>query len=104
MLALPVVNDTPSEVVTELRREMNNLLFILSNIGAQVDAATITATEGWVALTLALESGTDSDVTGINGGANNYTGTALEIECLKVLPSRPRGPHRDRQVVTSSDV
>lgn len=104
MLALPVVNDIPSEVVIEIRRSYNNLLFILANIGTQVAAATITATEGFVALNTAFTNGTDNDIALINGGSNNYTGTGLDIEAVKVLPSRPRGPHRNRKVVTSSDV
>lgn len=88
------IEDTASETVAELRRSHNALLLILENISEQVDAATITATEGFVALGLAINNGIDASVTGINGGANNYTGTRLEM--LGVVPSvrRPARPVR----------
>lgn len=87
-----VMADAASAEVTELRRSFNTLLLVLENISEQVDAATITATEGFVALGLAISTGTDSDVTGINGGANNYTGTGLEVSGVKV--TNPVAPKR----------
>lgn len=94
------VEDTPSETVAELRRSYNSLLLILENISEQVDAATITATEGFVALGLAISNGVDDDVTGINGGANDYTGTGLEL--LGVVPTVRRPVPRKRS--TSVDI
>lgn len=86
--------DTASETVAQLRRNFNALLAVLENISEQVDAATITATEGFVALGLTIASGVDSSVTAINGGANAYVGTNLEL--LGVVPTvkRPAPPRR----------
>ncbi len=98
-----IVEDTNSELIAELRRSHNALLWVLSNICAQVDAATITATEGFVALGLTLSTGTDSTVATINGGANTYTGTGIELAGIKVSPKRPRQPKRAPLVVATVD-
>ena len=103
IVALPVVSDTPSQVVGEVHRSVNNLMFVLANIAAQVTATTITATEGWVALSLTLAAGVDGTVASINGGANTYTGTGLQLVAVQTLPKLPREPKRNTRVVNPGD-
>ncbi len=102
-LARRITEDTNSELVAELRRSHNALLWVLQNICTQVDAATITATEGFVALGLTLSTGTDSTVASINGGANTYAGTGVELAGIKVSPRRPRQPKRVPLVAAAVD-
>jgi len=104
IVALPVVSDTPSNLVSEEKRQWNNLLFVLNNICTQVVAGSITAAEGWSVLGSALSAGKDSDITGVNGGADNYTGTGLELLALQALPKISREVHRNTKVVAPADV
>lgn len=104
IVALPVVSDTPSQLVGEMRRTQANLMLVLANIAAQVTAATMTATEGWVALSTTLAAGVDNSVTGINGGSNNYTGTGLQVVAVQSLPKLPREPKRGTRVVNPGDL
>jgi len=98
------VQATGNAEVFEVRRQFNNLLLILENISEQVDAATITSTEGFVALGLAIDTGLDSSVTGINGGANNYSGTGLELVGVKAVnPVPQRGPRSPLVPMASTD-
>jgi hypothetical protein len=100
-----IVEDSNSELVAEIRRSHNELLWVLQNISTQVDAATITSTEGWVALGLTLAGGVDATVASINGGANTYTGTGVELASIKVSPRRPRQPKRvPLQAATVDDI
>jgi hypothetical protein len=87
-----VVADQNSAELDQLRRAVNGLLVVLENISTQVDAATITATEGFVALGLTINTGLDSTVATINGGANTYTGTGIALEGLIPTPKHPKRP------------
>lgn len=99
-----ILNDqNAGGVVDELRRQHNHLLLVLQNISEQVDAATITATEGFVALGLTISTGLDSSVATINGGANTYTGTGLEVLGIKVEPRQPRFPTRGNTTMVKTD-
>lgn len=98
------VQATGNAEVFEVRRQLNNLLLILENISGQVDAATITATEGFVALGLTIAAGLDSTVATINGGANTYTGTGLELVGVKAVnPVPARGPRQPLVPMASTD-
>ena len=88
----PVVSDTPGDEFGELRRQFNNLLLVLENVCAAVDAADITADEAFTVLATTLSAGVDSDITGVDGGANNYAGTGRECAGVKPTPAvRPNG-------------
>lgn len=85
-----VVADTNSAEMDSLRRQFNNLLLVLENVCAEVDAGNITADEAFTALVAALNNGTDVDIALIDGGANNYAGSNRELLGVKPTPLHPR--------------
>src|SRR5687768_16705393 len=98
------VQATGNAELFEVRRQFNNLLLVLQNISEQVDAATITSTEGFVALGLTISTGVDSTVAAINGGANTYTGTGLEVLGVKAVnPVPARGPRLGTVSMAATD-
>lgn len=88
--ARSIVGDVNSAELDELRRQFNNLLVVLGSIAAAVDAGDITADEAFTVLTTTLEAGVDNSITGVDAGANDYTGTGAELLGIKPTPLHPR--------------
>ncbi len=101
--ARPVVSDMHSAEYDETRRALHDLMLVLENVASHVDAGTITADEAFTVLVTSLSNGVDSDITGVDSGANNYTGTGRNIAGVKPTPTHPRRPKSTELEEMSSD-
>lgn len=88
--ARPVLSDMSSAEFDETRRALHNLMLVLENVASEVDAGNITADEAFTALLTTLQNGKDEDISGIDSGANNYTGTDVTVAGVKPNPTHPR--------------
>lgn len=88
--ARPVVSDTSSVEVDEMRRGFHALLVMLENVAAEVDAGNITADEAFTVLLNSLSTGSDDDISGVDGGGNDYAGTGVAAVGVKPTPTHPR--------------
>ena len=88
--ALPVISDVSSAEVDEMRRSFHALLVALQNVASEVDAGNITADEAFTVLLNTVSTGLDSDITGVDGGGNNYAGTGVVVSGVKPTPLHPR--------------
>ncbi len=90
--AREVVADQHSAELDEMRRSLHALLLVLENVANEVDNGSITADEAFTALLTTLQAGLDSDITGVDGGGNDYAGTGLTVAGVKPSPLHPRRP------------
>jgi hypothetical protein len=90
--ARKVVSDTHSAEMDEVRRTLHSLMLVLESVASSVDAGTITADEAFTALLAALQTGSDDDITNIDGGANDYVGSGKELAGVRPTPTHPRRP------------
>lgn len=88
-----VVGDQNSEELDQMRRCLHGVVIALENVASEVDAGNITADEAFTVLLASLSTGLDSDITGVDGGANNYAGTAVALEGVIPTPKHPRRPN-----------
>lgn len=102
--ARKVVADMNSLEVDELRREFNALVLVLENLASEVDAGNITADEAFTALYTTLSTGTDSDITGVDSGGNDYSGTGLTVAGVKPEPQHPRQARGSLTSMTKTSV
>jgi hypothetical protein len=96
--ARPVVSDSSSNEVDELRRQFNNLLVILERVGAEVVATTLTAEEALQVVGDSIAAGVDTTTT------SGHVPTGREINGVKPTPTHPRRPRvndQDRVVLDS---
>lgn len=92
--ALPVISDVSSAEVDEMRRSFHALMLVLENVASEVDAGNLTADEAFTVLLNTVSTGVDSDITGVDGGGNNYAGTGLTVSGVKPTPLHPRRARR----------
>lgn len=93
-----VAGDVGSAELAELRAQFNNLLVVLENVASEVDAGNITADEAFTALLTAVQNGKDEDITGIDSGGNNYSGSTAEVAGVRSPAPHPRRPSNQNLV------
>lgn len=88
--ARPVLSDMSSAEFDESRRALHALMLVLENVASEVDAGNITADEAFTVLLTSLQNGKDDDISGVDGGSNDYAGTGLTVAGVKPTPTHPR--------------
>jgi hypothetical protein len=82
--ARPVVSDSSSAEIDELRRQFNNLLILLERVGAEVVATTLTAEEALQVVSDSITAGRDTTTT------SGHVPTLRELNGVKPTPTHPR--------------
>jgi hypothetical protein len=100
--AKEVVSDMHSQEFDQVRRSLHDLMLVLENVASEVDAGNITADEAFTVLTTTLSNGRDENISGVDGGGNNYTGTQREVVGVKPTPLHPERPKNSGTVSMGS--
>lgn len=82
-----VVGDQNSAELDALKRSFNSLLVVLERVCAEVEATTLTPTQGFVALNAALRTGRDASAP---SGAAAHVGTGRLVSGVKSTPQIPQ--------------